>query len=86
MWIWFNKIRFSENCGIGLKPVSKEGTQRLVWDAIEYAIKFKRKSVTLVHKGNIMKYTEGSFKRWGYEISEKKFPDKVFTWSQYDAI
>jgi len=82
----FDKIRFPASCGIGLKPVSKEGTQRLVWDAIEYAIKFKRKSVTLVHKGNIMKYTEGSFKRWGYEISERKFADKVFTWSQYDAI
>ena len=82
----FNKIRFSENCGIGLKPVSKEGTQRLVWDAIEYAIKHKRKSVTLVHKGNIMKFTEGSFKEWGYEIAERKFKDKVFTWHQYDKI
>ena len=82
----FNKIRFSENCGIGLKPVSKEGTQRLVWDAIEYAIKHKRKSVTLVHKGNIMKFTEGSFKEWGYEIAERKFKDKVFTWRQYDKI
>ena len=82
----FDKIRFPESCGIGLKPVSKEGSQRLVWDAIEYAIKYNRKSVTLVHKGNIMKYTEGSFKNWGYEISEKKFSDKVFTWSQYDNI
>ena len=82
----FNKIRFPNTCGIGLKPVSKEGTQRLVWDAIEYAIKYNRNSVTLVHKGNIMKYTEGSFKRWGYEIAEKKFRDKVFTWAQYDLI
>ena len=82
----FSKIRFPASCGIGLKPVSKEGTQRLVWDAIEYAIKYKRKSVTLVHKGNIMKYTEGSFKNWGYEISEKKFSDKVFTWEKYDQI
>ena len=82
----FNKIRFSENCGIGLKPVSKEGTQRLVWDAIEYAINYNRKSVTLVHKGNIMKFTEGSFKEWGYEIAEKKFKDKVFTWKHYDKI
>ena len=82
----FNKIRFPNTCGIGLKPVSKEGTQRLVWDAIEYAIKYNRKSVTLVHKGNIMKYTEGSFKRWGYEIAEKKFGDKVFTWARYDLI
>ena len=82
----FDKIRFSENCGIGLKPVSKEGTQRLVWDAIEYAINYNRKSVTLVHKGNIMKFTEGSFKEWGYEIAEKKFKDKVFTWKHYDEI
>ena len=82
----FNKIRFSENCGIGLKPVSKEGTQRLVWDAIEYAINYNHKSVTLVHKGNIMKFTEGSFKEWGYEIAEKKFKDKVFTWKYYDEI
>ena len=82
----FDKIRFPESCGIGLKPVSKEGTQRLVWDAIEYAIKFKRKSVTLVHKGNIMKFTEGSFKYWGYKIAEQKFSDSVFTWRQYDEI
>ena len=65
----FDKIRFPNSCGIGVKPVSKEGTQRLVWDAIEYAIKYKRKTVTLVHKGNIMKFTEGSFKKWGYEIA-----------------
>ena len=82
----FQKIRFPRSCGIGIKPVSKEGSQRLVWDAIEYAIENNRKSVTLVHKGNIMKYTEGSFKDWGYEIGEKKFTDKVFTWAQYDRI
>ena len=82
----FQKIRFPNSCGIGLKPVSKEGTQRLVWDAIEYAIDNKRKNVTLVHKGNIMKFTEGGFKKWGYEIAEKKFGDKVFTWAQYDSI
>jgi len=82
----FDKIRFPNSCGIGVKPVSKEGTQRLVWDAIEYAIKYNRNSVTLVHKGNIMKFTEGSFKKWGYEIAERKFGDKVFTWSQYDSI
>ena len=82
----FDKIRFPASCGIGLKPVSKEGSQRLVWDAIEYAIKNNRKSVTLVHKGNIMKFTEGSFKKWGYEISERKFANKVFTWAQYDKI
>jgi len=82
----YQKIRFPDSSGIGLKPVSKEGTQRLVWDAIEYAINNKRKSVTLVHKGNIMKFTEGGFKYWGYKIAEKKFSDKVFTWRQYDKI
>mgnify|MGYP001492658743 CR=1 FL=1 len=82
----YDKIRFPDSCGIGLKPVSKEGTQRLVWDAIEYAIHNKRKSVTLVHKGNIMKFTEGGFKYWGYKIAEKKFSDKVFTWKQYDRL
>ena len=66
----FGKIRFPKTVGIGIKPVSKEGTQRLVFDAIEYAIRLKRKSVTLVHKGNIMKFTEGGFKNWGYEIAE----------------
>ena len=82
----YDKIRFPDSCGIGLKPVSKEGTQRLVWDAIEYAINNNRKSVTLVHKGNIMKFTEGGFKYWGYKIAEKKFSDKVFTWKQYDKL
>ena len=82
----YKKIRFPESSGIGLKPVSKEGTQRLVWDAIEYAINNNRKSVTLVHKGNIMKFTEGGFKYWGYTIAEEKFGDKVFTWRQYDKL
>ena len=82
----YQKIRFPESCGIGLKPVSKEGTQRLVWDAIEYAINNNRRNVTLVHKGNIMKFTEGGFKYWGYKIAEEKFGDKVFTWKQYDKI
>ena len=82
----FDKIRFPESCGIGLKPISKEGTQRLVWDAIEYAISNNRKSVTLVHKGNIMKYTEGSFKDWGYKIAEDKFSEFVFTWKEYEKI
>ncbi|MBQ1783908.1 MAG: NADP-dependent isocitrate dehydrogenase [Gammaproteobacteria bacterium] len=67
------KIRFAENCGIGIKPVSKAGTERLVRAAIEYAIDSDRKSVTLVHKGNIMKFTEGSFKDWGYELAQKEF-------------
>tara|TARA_B110001454_G_scaffold206333_1_gene216679 strand:+ start:9504 stop:10805 length:1302 start_codon:yes stop_codon:yes gene_type:complete len=82
----YEKIRFPESSGIGIKPVSKEGSQRLVWDAIEYAINNNRKSVTLIHKGNIMKFTEGSFKYWGYQIAEKKFGDKVFTWKQYDEL
>lgn len=81
-----NKIRFPETSGIGIKPISEEGTSRLVRGAINYAIKEGRKSVTLVHKGNIMKYTEGAFKNWGYELAEKEFGDKVFTWAQYDRI
>ncbi|WP_027093993.1 NADP-dependent isocitrate dehydrogenase [Cohnella thermotolerans] len=80
------KIRFPETSGIGIKPVSSEGSKRLVRAAIEYAIKHKRKSVTLVHKGNIMKFTEGAFKNWGYEVAETEFADKTFTWGQYDKI
>lgn len=79
-------IRFPETSGIGVKPVSKEGTERLVRSAIEYAIEHKRPSVTLVHKGNIMKFTEGGFKKWGYELAETEFADQTFTWNQYDAI
>lgn len=81
-----NKIRFPETSGLGIKPVSKEGTERLVRSAINYAITEGRKSVTLVHKGNIMKFTEGAFKNWGYELAENEFGDKVFTWAQYDKI
>ncbi|MDR4889210.1 NADP-dependent isocitrate dehydrogenase [Fredinandcohnia sp. QZ13] len=81
-----NKIRFPETSGIGIKPVSEEGTKRLVRAAINYAIEQGRKSVTLVHKGNIMKFTEGAFKNWGYELAEQEFGDKVFTWAQYDRI
>jgi isocitrate dehydrogenase len=80
------KIRFPETSGIGIKPVSSEGSKRLVRAAIEYAIKHKRKSVTLVHKGNIMKFTEGAFKNWGYEVAEQEFADQTFTWGQYDRI
>ncbi|UOQ86268.1 NADP-dependent isocitrate dehydrogenase [Gracilibacillus salinarum] len=79
-------IRFPETSGLGVKPVSKEGTERLVRAAIEYAINEGRKSVTLVHKGNIMKFTEGSFKNWGYELAEREYGDKVFTWAEYDQI
>jgi isocitrate dehydrogenase len=81
-----SKIRFPETSGIGIKPVSQEGTDRLVRAAIQYAIDEGRKSVTLVHKGNIMKFTEGAFKNWGYELAEREFGDKVFTWAQYDKL
>ncbi len=81
-----DKIRFPETSGIGIKPVSEEGTKRLVRAAIQYAINEGRKSVTLVHKGNIMKFTEGAFKQWGYEVAEAEFGDKVFTWDEYDRI
>jgi isocitrate dehydrogenase len=81
-----NKIRFPETSGIGIKPVSEEGSKRLVRAAVQYAIDHGRKSVTLVHKGNIMKFTEGAFKNWGYEVAEAEFGDKVFTWNQYDVI
>jgi isocitrate dehydrogenase len=81
-----NKIRFPETSGIGIKPVSSEGSKRLVRAAVQYAIDHNRKSVTLVHKGNIMKFTEGAFKNWGYEVAEEEFADKVFTWAQYDII
>ena len=81
----FAKIRFAENVGIGVKPVSKEGTERLVRASIEYAIAHKRKSVTIVHKGNIMKYTEGGFRKWGYELAAREFGDKVYTWDQWEA-
>jgi isocitrate dehydrogenase len=80
------KIRFPESSSIGIKPVSKEGTERLVRAAIKFAIREKKSSVTLVHKGNIMKFTEGQFKKWGYELAEREFADHVFTWVQYDKL
>ncbi len=80
----YAKIRFPETSGIGIKPVSKEGTERLIRSAIEYAIANKRKSVTIVHKGNIMKYTEGAFRNWGYALAEREFGDKVYTWEQWE--
>ncbi|TKD67901.1 NADP-dependent isocitrate dehydrogenase [Pseudalkalibacillus hwajinpoensis] len=79
-------IRFPETSGIGIKPVSEEGTKRLVRAAIQYALDEGRKNVTLVHKGNIMKFTEGAFKNWGYEVAEQEFGDKVFTWAEYDRL
>ncbi|UOR11949.1 NADP-dependent isocitrate dehydrogenase [Halobacillus amylolyticus] len=81
-----HNIRFPETSGIGIKPVSAEGTKRLVRAAIDYALNEGRKNVTLVHKGNIMKFTEGSFKNWGYEVAEEEYGDKVFTWAEYDRI
>jgi isocitrate dehydrogenase len=80
------KIRFPESSSIGIKPVSRQGTERLVRAAIQYAVDHKSHSVTIVHKGNIMKFTEGQFKIWGYQLAEKEFGDKVFTWAQYDRI
>jgi isocitrate dehydrogenase len=80
------KIRFPETSSIGIKPVSKEGSERLIRAAIVYAIEHKLPSVTLVHKGNIMKFTEGAFKTWGYELAQREFGDKTFTWPQYDKI
>jgi isocitrate dehydrogenase len=70
--------------GIGIKPVSQLGTERLVHSAVSYAIENRRKSVTLVHKGNIMKFTEGAFRNWGYEVAEQFFPGKVYTWEQWE--
>lgn len=80
------QIRFPNTSSIGIKPVSVEGTERLVRSAIDYALATGRKSVTLVHKGNIMKFTEGKFKEWGYKLAEREFGDRVFTWAQYDRI
>jgi len=80
----FSKIRFPETTGIGIKPVSREGSDRLIRSAIEYAIINKRKSVTLVHKGNIMKFTEGAFRNWGYALAETEFAAKTYTWDQWE--
>lgn len=79
-------MRFPESTSIGIKPISKQGTYRLVRGAIQHAVRNKLPSVTLVHKGNIMKFTEGQFKQWGYELAEEEFGDRVFTWNQYDRI
>ncbi|WOS96654.1 NADP-dependent isocitrate dehydrogenase [Nosocomiicoccus massiliensis] len=79
-------IRFPKTSGIGVKPVSKEGSERLIRAAIEYALEHNKPTVTLVHKGNIMKFTEGGFKKWGYELAEREYGDKVFTWDEYDRI
>ncbi len=80
----FKKVRFPLTAGVGIKPVSREGTERLVRAAVDFAMKQKRKSVTLVHKGNIMKYTEGAFMKWGYALAEKEFGGAVYTWSTWE--
>ncbi|HEX5724201.1 MAG TPA: NADP-dependent isocitrate dehydrogenase [Longimicrobiaceae bacterium] len=82
----FRKVRFPGTSGFGVKPVSREGTERLVRAALEYALRHRRRSLTLVHKGNIMKFTEGAFKQWGYELAEREFGGRTFTWAEYDRI
>ncbi|HUF38482.1 MAG TPA: NADP-dependent isocitrate dehydrogenase [Anaerolineales bacterium] len=79
----YDKIRFPETAGLGVKPVSVEGTERLVRAAIEWALENGRRNVTLVHKGNIMKFTEGAFRNWGYALAEREFGDRVYTWAQW---
>ncbi|WP_423126846.1 NADP-dependent isocitrate dehydrogenase [Gaoshiqia sp. Z1-71] len=80
------QVRFPESSSFGVKPVSKDGSERLIRAAIDYAIERELPSVTLVHKGNIMKFTEGAFKNWGYDLAEAEFGEQVFTWRQYQAI
>lgn len=81
-----SKVRFPETSSFGVKPVSVEGSKRLVRSAIRYALQHHLTSVTLVHKGNIMKFTEGGFKRWGYEVAEQEFPDQTFSMNQYNQM
>jgi isocitrate dehydrogenase len=80
----YGQIRFPESSGIGIKPVSRDGSERLIRAAIDYAIANRRKSVTFVHKGNIMKFTEGAFRNWGYALAEREFGDRVYTWDQWE--
>jgi isocitrate dehydrogenase len=80
----FRKIRFPKTAALGFKPVSSEGTERLMRAAVRYAIDNGRKSVTLVHKGNIMKFTEGAFRNWGYALAEREFPEQTYTWEQWE--
>ncbi|MGR9087914.1 MAG: NADP-dependent isocitrate dehydrogenase [Gammaproteobacteria bacterium] len=82
--VQFAKIRFPSTSGIGVKPVSQEGTERLVRAAIEYALKNNRKSVTIVHKGNIMKFTEGAFRNWAYTLAEREYAEQTYTWRQWE--
>ena len=80
----YAKIRFPETSGIGIKPVSREGSERLIRAAIEYAVVNKRQSLTIVHKGNIQKFTEGAFRNWGYALAEREFAAQVYTWEQWE--
>ncbi|HET7012134.1 MAG TPA: NADP-dependent isocitrate dehydrogenase [Anaerolineales bacterium] len=80
----FAKIRFPDSSGFGVKPISREGTERLVRAALQWALDNRRRSVTLVHKGNIMKFTEGAFRNWGYDLAEREFGGRVYTWRQWD--
>jgi isocitrate dehydrogenase len=80
----YAKIRFPESSGIGIKPVSKDGSERLIRAAIDYAVTNKRKSLTLVHKGNIQKFTEGAFRNWGYALAEREFAAQTYTWEQWE--
>jgi isocitrate dehydrogenase len=80
----YAKIRFPESSGIGIKPISRDGTERLIRAAIQYAIDNKRKSLTIVHKGNIMKFTEGAFRNWAYALAESEFADATYTWDQWE--
>ncbi len=80
----YKKVRFPESTAIGFKPVSRDGSERLIRAAIAYAVTQKRKSVTIVHKGNIMKYTEGAFRNWGYALAEREFAGQVYTWDQWE--
>jgi len=82
----FEKIRFPASSGIGIKPASREGTERLFRAAVAYAVSAKRKSVTIVHKGNIMKYTEGAFRNWCYALAEREFPEQTFSWEKWERI
>jgi isocitrate dehydrogenase len=80
----YAKLRFPATTAVGLKPVSREGSERLVRAAIRYALDNRRRNVTLVHKGNIMKFTEGAFRSWGYALAEREFPERVYTWDQWE--
>jgi isocitrate dehydrogenase len=80
----YAKIRFPESCGIGIKPVSKDGSERLIRSAIQYCVANKRKSLTLVHKGNIQKFTEGAFRNWGYQLAEREFGEETYSWEQWE--